>query len=45
MRTERNNPRQRYDDFFNWLRYDGHAIWLLTGVFAYLYYLLTTYEV
>ena len=45
MRAEKNNPQQRYTDFWDWLRTDWHPIWILTIVFGYLYYLTTTEEV
>jgi hypothetical protein len=45
MRAERNNPRQRYIDFWDWLRTDWHPAWILTIFVGYLYYLTTTEEV
>jgi len=45
MRAEKNNPRQVYVDFWDWLRMCGHVFWILSLFFAYAYYLLTTEEV
>jgi hypothetical protein len=45
MRAEKDNPDQKYIDFWDWLRTDSHAIWLLSLGIAYLYYLMTTEEV
>ncbi len=39
----RNNPRQFYTDFWDWLRL--HPIWILGFVFGYMVYLVTTEEV
>jgi hypothetical protein len=44
MRAEKNDPGQKYNDFWDWLRYDQHIIWLVSLFFAYAYYLLTTEE-
>jgi hypothetical protein len=43
MRIDKNNG-QRYNDFGDWLRADGHVIWLISLVFAYAAYLVTTEE-
>jgi hypothetical protein len=45
MRAEKNDPGQVYDDFWDWLRTDQHAVWIISLFFAYLYYLLTTEEI
>jgi hypothetical protein len=45
MRAEKDNPEQKYNDFWDWIRTGWHAIWLLSLVIAYLYYLMTTEEV
>jgi hypothetical protein len=45
MRIDKNKPGQRYTDFFDWLRTDGNFIWVISLVFAYLAYLLTTEEI
>ena len=45
MRAEKNDRGQIYNDFWDWLRADEHFIWVVTLVFGYLYYLLTTEEV
>jgi hypothetical protein len=45
MRAERNNPRQVYSDFRDWLRFDNHVFWIFSLFFAYIYYLLTTDEI
>jgi hypothetical protein len=43
MRADRNSG-QVYDDFWDWLRNDGHAIWILSLILAYAAYLSTTQE-
>ena len=43
MRFDKNNPRQGYEDFWDWLQV--HPIWLLNVVFGYAFYLATTEEV
>ena len=45
MRAEKNNPEQVYSDFGDWVFTGLNAVWLMSLVFAYLYYLLTTEEV
>jgi len=45
MRAEKNNHKQIYNDFWDWLLTDWHPIWIITLVFGYLYYLMTTEEV
>ncbi len=45
MRAEKEDPGQRYDDFWDWLRTDWHPIWILSILFGYMYYLMTTEEV
>ncbi len=45
MRAEKNDPGQRYDNFWDWVLADLHALWLISLAFAYIYYLLTTEEV
>jgi hypothetical protein len=45
MRIDKNNPNRVYKDFGDWLRRDGHFIFVLLGVvIGYLYYLSTTIE-
>jgi len=44
MRADKNTG-QKYNDFWDWLRTDGHTIWIISLVFAYAYYLMTTVEV
>jgi hypothetical protein len=44
MRADKYNG-QIYEDFWDWLRDDGHFIWIISLVFAYARYLLTTEEV
>ena len=44
MRADKNSG-QVYDDFWDWLRKDGHTIWIISLVFAYVAYLTTTEEV
>lgn len=43
MRVDKNDPRQVYEDFVDWLR--QHPIWIIGLVFAYAYYLVTTEEI
>lgn len=45
MRVDKENPEQRYNDFWVWLQTGWNAIWLLSLAFAYVYYLMTTEEV
>jgi len=45
MRAEKENPEQKYNDFWDWLFTDWHIAWLLGLVFAYIYYLMTTEEI
>jgi len=45
MRVEKDNPEQRYNDFWDWLVAGWHAILLISLFFAYIYYLMTTEEV
>jgi len=45
MRSEKKNPQQRYTNFWDWLHWDDHAVWLLSTAIAYWYYLITTEEV
>jgi hypothetical protein len=39
------NSGQEYEDFWAWLRDDGHIVWAISLMFAYAAYLLTTEEV
>ena len=43
MRVNKNDPRQVYEDFVDWLRW--HPLWIIGMVFAYAYYLVSTEEV
>jgi hypothetical protein len=43
MRVDKNTG-QLYEDFLHWLRTDRHAIWIISLVFAYVEYLVTTDE-
>jgi hypothetical protein len=45
MRAERNNPNQVYRDFWDWLLSGWHPVWIITLLFGYAYYLITTAEV
>ena len=45
MRAEKNNPKKIYNDFWDWLWTGQHTIWLVSLAVAYVYYLMTTYEV
>jgi hypothetical protein len=45
MRAEEGNPRQYYHDYWDWLMTGWHPLWLVSTVFGYLYYLMTTEEV
>lgn len=44
MRMDKNTG-QVYDDFWDWLRNDGHTIWIISLFFAVAEYLITTEEV
>ena len=44
MRIDKHNG-QEYQDYWDWLRDDGHIIWIITLVFGYVYYLMTTEEI
>lgn len=44
MRVEKNDPRQRYDTYYDWL-VNGHQVWILSLFFGYVYYVMTTDEV
>jgi hypothetical protein len=44
MRVDRNDPSQTYRDFFDWITCEWRPVLIITLVFAYLYYLLTTEE-
>jgi hypothetical protein len=43
MRVDKNTG-QSYEDFWHWLRIDAHAVWIISLVFAYAAYLMTTDE-
>ncbi len=43
MRIDKNTG-QEYTDFWDWLRADWHAIWIISLVLAYAAYLTTTEE-
>lgn len=45
MRVEKNNPRQVYRDYWDWLRTGSNYIWIISLMLGYLYYLMTTEEV
>jgi len=45
MRIDKNNPHNRYDNFWDWLFSDVNYIWTLALAVGYLYYLMTTCEV
>ena len=44
VRIDRNNGKE-YGDFWEWLRDDGHMIWIITLVFGCAYYLFITEEI
>jgi hypothetical protein len=44
MRADKNTG-QIYDNFVDWLQTDGHLVWIISLVFAYAAYLMTTEEV
>jgi hypothetical protein len=44
MRANKNNPRQVYKGFRDWL-FNWNPIWNATLFFGYAYYLMTTEEV
>ena len=43
MRVDKNTG-QVYEDFPDWLRHDGHLIWIISLFFAVVYYFVTTEE-
>ncbi len=45
MRAEKKNPGQRYNDYWDWILTGWNPVWIVSMVFGYAYYLLTTYEV
>jgi hypothetical protein len=45
MRIENNYPNNNYRDFWDWLFYDWHIIFMVMLLIGYLYYLVTTMEV
>jgi hypothetical protein len=45
MRIDNNGPNKVYRDFWDWLFYDWHIIFIVGLVLAYFYFLLTTTEV
>ncbi len=45
MRAEKRDPRQVYEDFWDWLQTGYNMVWLFSIVLGYIYYLVTTQEV
>jgi hypothetical protein len=45
MRADRNNYRQVYQNYWDWLRTGTNYIWIIALIFGYAYYLGTTEEV
>ncbi|MFC1951132.1 hypothetical protein ACFLXN_01825 [Chloroflexota bacterium] len=43
MRIEKDNPEQKYNDFWDWL--NCHLVWFLSLIIGYIIYLKTTVEV
>lgn len=41
MRGDKQDPRQVYEDFIDWLR--QHPIWFINPLFGYAVYLATTF--
>ena len=42
MRIDNKDPNKIYKDFWDWLFYDGHTIFILSLAIAYYYYLIST---
>jgi len=45
MRIDNNYPNKIYKDFWDWLFYDWHRIFVVGLIIGYFYYLITTTEV
>jgi len=46
MRAEKENPEQKYNDFWDWLfNYKEHFIFVIILAIGYFYYLNTTEEI
>jgi len=45
MRIDNNYPNKIYKDFWDWLSYDWHIIFVVGLIIGYFYYLITTTEV
>jgi len=45
MRIDNNYPNKTYKDFWEWLFYDWHIIFVACLIIGYPYYLVTTTEV
>jgi hypothetical protein len=44
MRADKNDPRQVYNNFWDWL-FNWNPVWIVGLFFGYMYYLLTTEEI
>jgi hypothetical protein len=46
MRAKKDNPEQKYNDFWDWLfNYKEHFIFVVILMIGYVYYLNTTEEI
>jgi hypothetical protein len=45
LRIDNNDPIKIYKDFWDWLFYDWHIIFIVGLIIGYPYYLITTIEV
>jgi len=45
MRVDNSEPNKKYSDFWEWLFYSWHIIFVAGLVIGYIYYLITTTEV
>ncbi len=44
MRFDKRDPREIYEDFWDWLRRDGHPAFIAAILIGYVVYLNTTEE-
>ena len=44
MRIENNSPHNAYRDFWEWLFFGWHIVFVIGLLFGYFYYLVTTSE-
>jgi len=45
MRVDNKDPNKKYKDFWDWLFYDGHTIFVLSLAIGYYYYLISTTDI